>query len=93
MGIGTTAKTLQKLADRAESLYKKMSEVREELEHLQRSVEATTTRVARLERSNREERALLEAIAEEHDIDVEQVLTDAAIEEAEPVEGDEDDKD
>lgn len=77
MGLGGTAKKLQKITDAAEKLYAKMNEIIGELKELQAEVEDTSEQVDHLERDVAEQRALLEAIAGEEGIDVEAVLADA----------------
>ncbi|MFC7080892.1 DUF5798 family protein [Halorussus caseinilyticus] len=69
MGFGSTAKKVQKLADTAEKLYSKLNELREQVAEMREQLDSTSERVERLERENARQRALLEAIAEEHDID------------------------
>ncbi|KAB7513340.1 hypothetical protein DM867_10195 [Halosegnis rubeus] len=83
VGLGNAAKKIQQLSDLAEKLYARMNEVREKVDETQERVDDTHQRVGRLEHKVDEQRALIEAIADEHDIDVEQVAATAAIEEAE----------
>lgn len=83
MGLGSTAKKLQTLAERAEQLYTQLKALQERVIELEESVDATTDRVAELENDSEKQLVLLKAIAREHDIDVEQVLAEAAIDEAE----------
>ena len=77
MGLGGTAKKLQKVMDSAEKLYAKMNEIIGELKALQQEVEDTSQQVDHLERDLAEQRALVEALAESEGIDVDAVL-DAA---------------
>jgi archaellum component FlaC len=81
MGFGRTAKKLQRLGDRAEQMYSRLSELTEEINALRSSVRDTNDRVGRLEEDLANQQALLEAIAQTHDIDVEAV-TDAREEDA-----------
>jgi septal ring factor EnvC (AmiA/AmiB activator) len=74
MGLGGTAKKLQKVMDAAEQLYSKMNEVITELKEVQSEVENTSEQVDRIERDLAEQRALLEAVAEQQGIDVEAVI-------------------
>lgn len=74
MGLGGTAKKLQKVVDAAEQLYSKMNEIIGELKDLQSAVEATNTQVDRMERELAEQRALLEELADREGIDVEHTL-------------------
>ena len=83
MGLGNTAKKIQMLADRAEQLYAQLTEVREEMTDLRQKVDRTHRTVETLETRTEEQQALLEAIAEREGIDVDTVLTEAAIDEAE----------
>jgi DNA anti-recombination protein RmuC len=83
MGLGSTAKKLQKVADIADDLYTKVTELKTQLQSLQGTVDETNDGVADIERELIEQRALLAAIAEQQGIDTEQVLTEAVIEDAE----------
>lgn len=83
MGLGSTAKKLQKVADIADDLYTKVTELKTQLQSLQGTVDETNAGVADIERELTEQRALLEAIADEQGIDTERVLTEAVIEDAE----------
>jgi len=83
MGFGSTAKTLQKVVDIADELYTKLSEVKTQLQALRGTVEETNARVDDIDRRLAEQRALLEALAEEQGIDSDTVLTEAVIEDAE----------
>lgn len=74
MGLGGTAKKLQKVIDAAEQLYSKMNEVIGELRQLQSEVETTSEQVDRIERDLARQRALVEAMADQQGIDVEGVL-------------------
>ena len=74
MGFGSTAKKLQKVADLADDLYTKVSELKTQLQALQGTVEETNDRVDSLDRELAEQRALVEAIADEQGIDVDAVL-------------------
>jgi len=83
MGLGSTAKKLQKVADIADELYAKVNEQREQLQELRGTVEETNTRVTEMDRELGQQRALLEAIAEEQGLDADEILTEAVIEDAE----------
>lgn len=88
MGLGGTAKKLQKVASMAEDLYKRMNEVVSELKKLRSDLEETNAQVDELERQVAEQRAIIEAMAEAEGIDVAEAV--AAVEpepaEAEPAE-------
>ena len=84
MGFGDTAKKVQTVADTAEKLYTRINELRDQLQALRREVDETSEQVDRIEHEVESQRALLVALAEQGDIDVESVLADGAIEGAEP---------
>ena len=83
MGFGDTAKKIQTLADRAERTYKKISELRDEVDETQETVIDTSERVKTLENEMAEQRAVLDAVAEEVGVDLERVSTEAHITDAE----------
>jgi septal ring factor EnvC (AmiA/AmiB activator) len=76
MGLGSTAKKLQKVADIAEQLFKRINAMRSEIQDLQGAVEGAETDAAELRRELAETRALVEAIAEAEGVDTEAVLAD-----------------
>ena len=78
MGFGGTTQKLQKVASMAEDVYAKLNELRDQIQAMQETVE-------RVDRRTAENRALLEALAAEDGVDVDAVLTETAIEEAENV--------
>jgi uncharacterized coiled-coil DUF342 family protein len=80
MGFGSTAKKVQKLADTAEKLYGRLDEVRQQVVATQETVNDSNERLRAIESELDEQRALLEAIAEEHDVDPEAAETDATAE-------------
>ncbi|WP_178916668.1 DUF5798 family protein [Natronomonas gomsonensis] len=84
MGLGGATKKLQKVADMGEELYARMNELREQIVEVRETVQDTHERVAALENKVDQQAALLEAIAESEGIDVDELLTEVAIEEAEP---------
>ena len=81
MGLGGTAKKLQKVASMAEDLYAKMNDVVSQVQALQSDLEATSQQVDDLQTELTEQRALLEALADQQDLDVEAVLADVAADE------------
>ncbi|MDL5360378.1 DUF5798 family protein [Halalkalicoccus sp. NIPERK01] len=83
MGLGSTTKKLQMMADKAEQLYAQLNEVKRQLEDLRAKVDTTHDTVSDLEIRHEQNRALLEALAEQQGIDVERVLTEASIEDVE----------
>lgn len=83
VGLGDTAKKIQTLADRAEEMYQKLNELRDQVAETREKVGDTHDRVVTLEGEVAQQRALLKAMARESGVDVDAVLTEAAIEEAE----------
>lgn len=83
MGLGSTTKKIQMMADKAEQLYAQLNEVKKQLEDLRIKVDTTHNTVTDLQVKHEQNRAILEALAEEQGIDVEQVITEASIEDAE----------
>ncbi len=79
MGLGSTTKKIQTIADKAEQVYAQVDELREQLTELRAKVDTTHDTVTELKVKHEQNRALLEALAEEQGIDVEGVLTEAAI--------------
>jgi chromosome segregation ATPase len=76
MGFGSTAKKLQKVTDTADKLYERFEKLRDQVSDLTGSVEETNERVAALETELAEQRALLEALAESENVDVDAVVED-----------------
>lgn len=76
MGFGSTAKKLQRVADMAEDLVGRLNELRERVTRMEETVDETNERVSDVERTQAEQRALLEAIAEQQNIPVEDVLAE-----------------
>ncbi|MFB6223137.1 MAG: DUF5798 family protein [Haloarcula sp.] len=76
MGFGSTAKKLQKVADIADDLYKKVNELKAQLQELRNTVDETNDRVDGMEQELAEQRALIEALAEQQDIDASAVVAD-----------------
>ena len=87
MGFGDTAKKIQTLADKAERTYQKINELRTEVEETQTTVLDTSERVQALENEMAEQRAVLDAVAEEVGVDLDAVSTEAHIVEAEAGDG------
>ena len=83
MGLGNTAKKLQRVADTAETLYQKIDELRSQVNEVKAHVETTSQRVERVERDMDEQRAVLDALAREQGIDVDSAIAETTIEEAE----------
>jgi uncharacterized protein YaaN involved in tellurite resistance len=87
VGLGDTKKKLQKMMDSAEKTYKKINEVRDDVEDVREKVDRTNERVETMDRELAEQRALLEAVAAENDLDVEELIAEVASE-AEPTDSD-----
>ena len=83
MGLGGTARKLQKVTDMAEDVYTRLNDLREQIVEMRETTQETSDRVDRLERETAEVRALVEALAEAEGIDVERVTAEAHIAEAE----------
>lgn len=83
MGLGGTAKKLQKVTDMAEDVYTRLNDLRDQVVEMRETTQETSDRVDRLERESAEMRALLEALAEEEGIDVEGITAEVHIAEAE----------
>jgi predicted transcriptional regulator len=83
MGLGGATKKLQKVADMGEELYSRINELREQMLEVHETVKETNERVAALENKVDGQAAILEAIAEKEGVDVDELLTEVAIEEAE----------
>jgi hypothetical protein len=83
MGLGTTAKKLQKVTEMAENVYQRLNELRAQISEMRETTGETQATVDRLETETAEIRAIVEAIADQEDIDTETVIADAHITEAE----------
>lgn len=78
--IGGAGKKLQTMVELAEELYERTNEMRRKLQETSETVEATADRVERLEVEVAEQRAILEAVAEERGIEVEALVESVAAE-------------
>lgn len=76
MGLGSTAKKLQRVADLAEDLMGRLNELRERVTRVEESLDGTERRLADVETELQEQRALLEAVATAEGVDVEAVLAE-----------------
>ncbi|ELZ25287.1 DUF5798 family protein [Natrinema limicola] len=83
MGLGSTAKKIQSLSDRAEAMYKQVQKLQQRITGLEEKAEETHETVTRMDHQLTEQRALLLALAEEQGIDGEEILAEAAIDDAE----------
>ena len=78
--IGGAGKKISRMVDLAEELYERVNDLRARMESMTETVEGTADRVERLEGELAEQRALVEAIAEEQGVDVEAVSESASVE-------------
>lgn len=78
MGLGSTAKKVQTIVDTVEDLYSKLNDVRSQLAELRETVEETSDRIDSLEHRSAEQQVLLEALAENDGIDVDELLADVS---------------
>jgi DNA anti-recombination protein RmuC len=76
MDIAGTKQKIQRVVKVAEETYKKINQVIEQVEQLQQDLEQTSEQVNHIEREQADQRALLEALAEEQGLDVEAILDD-----------------
>jgi DNA anti-recombination protein RmuC len=83
MGLGSTAKKIQTVADTAEKLYTRLNDVRERLVETQETVVESAERLDRIEAELAEQRAIVEAVAEAEGLDLDAVAAEAHIGEAE----------
>jgi septal ring factor EnvC (AmiA/AmiB activator) len=83
MGFGSTAKKLQQVADMAEDVYGRLNQLREQVNQTQEAVVETSERVDALDHELAEQRAIVEALAEDRGIDVEAVVGDVHVVDAE----------
>jgi len=77
MDITGTKKKIERAIKVAEQSYKKMNELLERVQGMERDLETTSEQVDWMEREMAEQRVLLEAIATEQGIDAEAVLEEA----------------
>ena len=87
MGLGGATRKLQKVADMGEELYSRISELREQVLEMRETVTETNRRVTALENKLDGQAAILEALAEKEGVDVDELLTEVAIDEAEANDG------
>lgn len=83
MGFGSATKKISKVADMAEEVYRRLNELRAQVQAMQETVRDTHDRVERLEAKVDQQTAVIEALAEREGVDVERLRAEAAIEEAE----------
>lgn len=78
MGLGSTAKKIQLVAEKAEQVFEMSKDLKERVTGLEAATEETHEQVAEVREATAENRALLEAIAAEQGLDVEEILTEDA---------------
>jgi septal ring factor EnvC (AmiA/AmiB activator) len=83
MGLGSKAKALQTVADRAEQLYAQLMDVRERLARIEDDIDDSSDRVVRIENELEEQRVILDALAEDAGLDIERRIAEASITHAE----------
>jgi peptidoglycan hydrolase CwlO-like protein len=88
MGLGSTAKKLQQIADMAEDVYARLNQLREQVNETRKTVDETRERVDEMNRELAEQRALVEALADERGVDVEAITAEVHVVDAEDVAGD-----
>ncbi|WP_251330582.1 DUF5798 family protein [Haloplanus pelagicus] len=88
MGLGSTAKKLQQVADMAEDVYARLNQLKEQVTETRETVDETKDRVDDLDRELAEQRAILDALAEREGIDVEALTAEIHVVDAETVAGD-----
>jgi DNA anti-recombination protein RmuC len=86
MDITGTKKKIQRASKIAEKSYKKMNELLERVQGMENDLETTSHQVDRMEYEMAEQRALIEAIATQQGLDVDDVLEEADL--PEPPEAD-----
>jgi len=83
VGLGDTKKKIQQMIDTAENTYERLNELRTQVSELRDRVEDTSETVDDMERDLAEQRALLEALAKQEGLDIEEITADVHIEPAE----------
>lgn len=91
MGFGSTAKKVQQVADMAEDVYGRLNQLREQVHEMQQTVVETRDRVDDVDRELAEQRAIVEALAEERGVDVAAVTAEVHVADAEAVANEGDD--
>lgn len=71
MGLGSTAKKIQAVAEHAEDLVKQVGELRDRVLQLEEKVKENNESMQELHQELREQRGLLEALAEKEGVDIE----------------------
>lgn len=74
MGLGGTAKKLQKVANMAEEMYARLNDLRKQLNTLREATEETQADIQQIKHEQQVNRELIDRIAEQQGIDVEAVV-------------------
>jgi predicted nuclease with TOPRIM domain len=77
MALGKTAKRLKTLAEKVETIYERLQQMHERVAGLDDRIQRIDERMETLETRSAEQRAVLDAVAEELDIDPEAVAAGA----------------
>jgi len=88
MGLGSTAKKLQQIADMAEDVYARLNQLREQVNQTRATVDETKARVEKMDHELAEQRAIVEALAEREGIDVDAITAEIHVVDAESAAGD-----
>jgi len=88
MGLGSTAKKLQQIADMAEDVYARLNQLREQVVETRETVDETKARVEKMDHELAEQRAIVEALAEREGIDVDAITAEIHVVDAESAAGD-----
>ena len=83
MGLGSTAKKLQQIADMAEDVYARLNQLREQVVETRQTVDETKARVDEMDHELAEQRAIVEALAEREGIDVDAITAEVHVVDAE----------
>jgi methyl-accepting chemotaxis protein len=83
MGLGSTAKKLQQIADMAEDVYARLNQLREQVVETRETVDETKARMDEMNHELAEQRAIVEALAEREGIDVDAITAEVHVVDAE----------
>ena len=76
MPFGDTAKKIKKLSQTAEKIYERLNQLIEQIQSMRDRVENTSDQIEAIDRELAEQRAIVEALAREQDIDVDAVVAE-----------------
>ena len=88
MPFGDTAKKIQRLSTLAEQTYEKLNQLVSQLQDLRERVESTSDQIESMDRELAEQRAIVEALAAEQGVDVDEVVASVHADEADETETD-----